>query len=835
MTSPISTHWRALLALAALSCSQDERPSPTTPQPSGAGNEAPPPAAGPLRRHNEAPSKFHRLNADRTIADENQLPGTTWWGLDDPAFKHEVEGYASAVSAIAGQTITLHVNVDQAKLVRWELFRMGYYQGLGGRLVESSAEKQVQPQEVCPADPESGLVECNWEPAWEVAIQPSWITGQFFFKLIADGKDSFVPLVVREVVPEAQVLFQSSITTWQAYNLYGGSSLYRNNLPAGLMFSRAHADAVSFNRPYGCESDDGSCKPGLGNFDQGERWMGRFLEQRGIDVSYATTVDVAMDPSLLDKRKLFMSVGHDEYWPVSERDALERARDQGLSLAFITANAGYWRIRLEASSQGVPGRTVICYKEGARDPVQGPETTDEFRSEPHARPEDSLIGIMYDDRILRTYFDGFAQVVRDERHWIYEGTGVRNGDHLSHVTGREWDRLISRERSHPSLEIVAHANVLNVYGVPLSADVSVYYPTPESFVFAAGSLVWANGLGQPGYEDARIQRMTENVLARAGVTTFEMTEVARNERPEPPNRVWTMAGNGNPGFSDGSVLSAEFDSPTGVAAGEAGEIYVTDSSRHFIRVIWPDGKVTTLAGCGGKGRFQDGQGSGACFDNPTGIARAADGSFYIADTHNQRIRMITSSGHVTTIAGTGHKGRVDAPDPLLASFSYPRGIAFGPDGALYIAEGGTGLIRKLDKSGVSTVSEVVHPTGIAVGPDNTLYVVDARDATIVSIKDGKKAVIAGQPGKFGNSDGPALDARLRPSEGIFVDGDRLVFADMANHKIRALSLSDGMVSTVAGSHGTTEELELPRFLVKTPQGIVVADSGHHRVAIIRGD
>jgi DNA-binding beta-propeller fold protein YncE len=326
--------------------------------------------------------------------------------------------------------------------------------------------------------------------------------------------------------------------------------------------------------------------------------------------------------------------------------------------------------------------------------------------------------------------------------------------------------------------------------------------------------------------------MTENLLLRAGVSHFEVTEVPDYHRPEPTHPVYTFAGSGTPGFGDGSTLTADFDAPTGVAIGNQGEIYVTDSQRHLIRVVWPEGKVTTLAGCEGKPREQDGDGPSACFNTPAGIVRRPDGALYVADAIGQRIRLVTPQGHVTTVAGTGHKGRVDAQDPMLASFTFPRGLALAPDGTLYIAEPGSGLVRKLDKSGVSTVAEIGYPTGVAVAEDNTLYVVDSRAATIVRVQDGKSTAIVGAYGQFGDRDGPASEARIRASEGIFVDGDRVVFSDTANHKVRVLSLANNTVTTLAGSGGTTIELELPRFLIKTPRGIVIADSGHHRLALL---
>jgi DNA-binding beta-propeller fold protein YncE len=768
------------------------------------------------------------------IGEENARAGTSAWQLSRPARNHEVEGFASLTSAAAGESVQLRVHVDHPKAVHWELYRMGHYQGLGGRFIASAPARMIVPQSPCEADPGTGLVECVWDDAFDVQIEAAWVSGQYFFKLIdEEGHDSYVPLIVRERADDARaaVVFQSSIATWQAYNSFGGSSLYRNNLPPEVGFTGKQAEAVSFDRPYGCPTEDAQCVPGESDFDLGERWMARWLEERGVDLAYVTTLDVASHPELLEGRKLFLSVGHDEYWPVAERDALDGARDAGVSLGFFGANTGYWRVRIADSSRGEPLRTVFCYKE-ARDPRQNArDTTSMFRRDPMPRPEGALIGLSYDENGARTNIDGFAEIVRRPDHWVYEGTGVRDGDVLAHVIGYEWDSLFDNMLAPKGLESIAHAQLFNVRGAEMPADIAVYTPTPTSVVFAAGSVFWANALSRPEYVDPRIERMTENVLARAGVTGLVPTVVPPHSQPTAASSITLLAGSGEIGQTDGSAVQARFDTPVGIAAGPHGELYVSDGRLHAIRVISGQGQVSTLAGCGTHGS-RDGDGSDACFDQPGGMATGANGTIYVADTMGQRIRTVTPSGHVSTFAGSGKRGSDDAADPLAARFSEPRALAFGPDGALYVAESGTGLIRKIDRAGVSRVTQVAQATGIAVGPDGTLYIVDERSATISQFKGGQLSTLAGQPNQFGDRDGPVGEARLRPSEGIQVDGDRLVFSDAANHKLRAVQLSDGSVSTLAGADGTANDLEAPRGLARTSVGFVVADSGHHRVVLV---
>src|SRR5205814_9862722 len=135
--------------------------------------------------------------------------------------------------------------------VHWELYRLGYYAGLGGRFVTSGLPRIVSRQPDCPVSSSTGLIECAWAPAATLRIDRKSVSGYYLFKLIRDdGFESYVPLVVREGVPRAPLLVQSSVTTWQAYNEWGGASLYTNSLPASIGFTAPHAHRASFDRTY---------------------------------------------------------------------------------------------------------------------------------------------------------------------------------------------------------------------------------------------------------------------------------------------------------------------------------------------------------------------------------------------------------------------------------------------------------------------------------------------------------------------------------------------------------------------------------------------------------
>lgn len=777
------------------------------------------------------------------IALENAEPGTAAWALVQPATNHEVEGYASVTSAAAGDSVDIAVNVPDAHAVSWELYRLGYYGGDGGRLIDAGDPVSVEPQPSCPANVQTGLIECHWATAFSLLIDPAWVTGQYLIKLVRDdGFDSYVPLVVRESGRRAPLLVQSSVATWQAYNPWGGADLYMNTLTG---FSGPRAHRVSFDRPYvGLSRADA----GAGQLFAYELFMLRWLEMQGYDVAYVTDLDVHATAGLLDGRRLFMSVGHDEYWSTEQRDAVQRARDEGVPIAFFSANTAYWRTRVDPSSTGAPARVLTCYKDAKLDPVHtAADTTVQFRGTPDPQPEDALIGQMYE---LFTRMDGFPIAVTDPSHWVYAGTSVVQGDTLSHVVGNEWDHVWPGTDEPASLEVMAHSDAFGAYGSDVAAEVTAYYPTPGSFVFSAGTIHWAWGLGKDGYTDARIQKMTENVLGRAGLPALRPTVVPPRVDPVDvgnASSVTLVAGTGVPGATDGTTDTAALDAPAGVAVDRIGNIYVTEARNHRVRRIGLDGTVTTIAGCGPSdvttsGEFRNGTGTLACFSVPTGIAIGPDGTIYISDSHNNRIRAMTASGTVTTYAGSGTLGTRDAKDPLAARFTYPRGLAFGPDGALYVADAGGNSVRRIGSDGVTTLAKSASEevSAVAVAPDGTVY---ALTSTGVSVVDaGALVPIVNIPGVPGDQAGDGATAMLRSADGLVVDGDFLVASDSANYKVRRIErfgrhrvttlAGDGRAGTELGT-GATAHLVNPRGIAITPSGYVVADSGNDRIVRIQ--
>lgn len=213
----------------------------------------------------------------------------------------------------------------------------------------------------------------------------------------------------------------------------------------------------------------------------------------------------------------------------------------------------------------------------------------------------------------------------------------------------------------------------------------------------------------------------------------------------PDGVVSTLAGSGVAGFADGAGNAAQFASPYGIAVNSAGQIYVTDRDNRRVREITPGGVVSTLAGASSPG-FADGAGSNARFSYPRGIAVDTSGQIYVADSNNSRIRKITPSGVVSTLAGGASSGFADGVG-TVARFSTPYGVAVDVQSNVYVANMGNNRIRKVTPNGIVTT---IAGSGIA-----------------------------------GNVSGVGLEAQFKSPQGVAVDAQGIVFvADSTNHILK---------------------------------------------------
>jgi hypothetical protein len=399
------------------------------------------------------------LIGNNPIANENKKPGTTDWLITNPADNREIEGYASWTYIDPGQSIDIFVNTGESSY-RLEVFRLGWYGGTGGRRVFEPITRSGIQQTIPTPDPVTGLIECRWSNPFTLRTGSNWTTGVYLVKLTGSqsGKQSYVPFTLRNGPSFSQILFQNSVTTYQAYNAWGGKSLYDFNSTDSLP-----AVKVSFNRPY----DRGN---GAGQLFLWELSMLRFLEREGYDVEYCTNMTTHRSASLIRNHKAFISVGHDEYWSAEMRRNVTTIRDQGVHLGFFGANNCYWQIRMEPSPvTGQPRRTIVCYRDRQKDPLFGVDNarvTELWRSDIVNQPEEQLIGVQYD------FFPVNADlVVSNANHFIFEGTGLGNGDHLPGLLGYEADRTFGG----------GPANLIRLCSSPISSSPTARGRSRERF------------------------------------------------------------------------------------------------------------------------------------------------------------------------------------------------------------------------------------------------------------------------------------------------------------------------------------------------------------------
>ncbi|MBE9033811.1 DUF4082 domain-containing protein [aff. Roholtiella sp. LEGE 12411] len=468
-------------------------------------------------------AKASPVNAN-AIYLENQRSGTTNWKLTNQAI-NEIAGYATATSVNKGGSIDFKVSVAQAGTpFTIDVYRLGYYGGQGGRLMLSSGTLNgVTQPALTLRDPNTRLYDgSNWTTSYTLAVGSDWVSGLYIAKLThQSGKQAHIWFVVRHDASTSNILFQSSFTTFLAYNKMSNHSTYGYNSLGGQTASK-----VSYDVPFAAASNLIATDE-FNTMLQYEYNMVRWLESQSYDVSYVTNIDVHTNSQLLQQHKVFLSVGHDEYWSLEERINIEQARDgsQPVNIAFFTANTAFWRVRFENSNSGQPNRVMACYKENwSQDPVA---QTNKFRSPQNNKPENALLGVMYTGA-RSNRFGGYDFVVTNSSDPYYANTNLSNGDTLSMLVGFEWDAVINNGSTPNGLVVLSESPV-----EPVGADQDLpsgtnyfisnavrYTAASGAKVFATGSIQWMWGLDsydiQTPREDIRVKQIAVNVLADMG-------------------------------------------------------------------------------------------------------------------------------------------------------------------------------------------------------------------------------------------------------------------------------------------------------------------------------
>ncbi|MGZ3862135.1 MAG: DUF4082 domain-containing protein [Bacteroidia bacterium] len=474
--------------------------------------------------------------AQNAIVTENMQVGTppSQWDING-AGDLSIQGFATDISVNKGNTVHFKINTNSNSYTI-DIYRLGYYQGNGARKVGTGiitvTLPQSQPAELY--DPSTGLTDCgNWAESAHWDVPSTAVSGIYLAKLTRsdNGGASHIVFVVRDDASTSQLYFQTSDATWQAYNVYGGNSLYTGN----TSYTSGHAAKVSYNRPFVTRNGGGGGGAEEDWLFNAEYPMIRWLERNGYDVSYTTNTDADRNGGLILNHKVFLSVGHDEYWSAQQRTNVEAARNAGVHLAFFSGNEIYWKTRWENSTDGgnTPYRTLVCYKEGTLgenvcggkcDPLPNTWTGlwrdgCAYTTNDGCKPENNLTGqISWDGT---TGAIEVSDTYKNLRFWRNTSVAsMTSGQTISlsdGTLGYEWD-WNQYKGDFPAGRIRLSSTILNAH----EHNLSLYKHTSGALVFGAGTVQWSWGLDGNhdrggSIEDANIQQATVNLFADMGV------------------------------------------------------------------------------------------------------------------------------------------------------------------------------------------------------------------------------------------------------------------------------------------------------------------------------
>ncbi|BBO17806.1 conserved hypothetical protein [Candidatus Brocadia pituitae] len=305
----------------------------------------------------------------------------------------------------------------------------------------------------------------------------------------------------------------------------------------------------------------------------------------------------------------------------------------------------------------------------------------------------------------------------------------------------------------------------------------------------------------------------------------------------------------------GQATAAKLLAPEGIVIGNDGSVYFADTWNHRIRRVGTDGIITTVAGNGSRGFSGDGgQATAASLNVTRGIALGSDGTIYIADSGNSRIRRVGTDGIITTVAGTGLAGfNGDGRQARTARLSLPEGVVIGSDGSIYIADTFNHRIRRVGLDGIittvagtgdqdfsgdggqATEAMLNTPMEIAIGGDGSIYIADSDNHRIRLVgTDGIITTVAGNGNQgFSGDGGQATAAMFSNPAGIAIRSDGSIYiADMNNHRIRLVG-TDGIITTVVGNGGIyfggDGDLAIGAMLT-WPVGIAIGNDGSIYIA-----
>ena len=440
-----------------------------------------------------------------------------------------IAGYASTTSVFPGEAIDFHVSNEQGQF-RIDIHRKGVQDQFVLQM-QASAEALTKPANA----PENG---CGWPVAnnGRLVIPSDWKSGLYVATLSTMfGLSTEIPFVVKSARPgtTARILFQFAVNTYQAYNPWGGRSLYGHEVNGQFIWFENRAFQVSLDRPYAA----------LNEMKYYELPFVQWLESNGIAVDFCTSIDVHAAPELLDRYQLLVCTGHDEYWSQEMRENVDAFVANGGNVAIFGGNTCWFQVRFENNN-----RTMVCYKDAALDPVSDTDparATVNWTSPPVNNPENTTIGVSYLNGAAWTSGNrplvGYR--VRLPEHWVFAGTGLKAGDEFgkgdnpdNNVVGYETDAaLISEVGGIP--EVTGQDSTPGNFVVLATADLFNWGPNGWSgpqqpgkqfgdsgratmglfrrsgTVFNAATVSWSRGLSPKGQWNA-VDQITQNVLQR---------------------------------------------------------------------------------------------------------------------------------------------------------------------------------------------------------------------------------------------------------------------------------------------------------------------------------
>jgi len=478
---------------------------------------------------------------------ENQRAGTSDWQISPGADTSFIQGYASATDVVPGDAVTLAISAQVTTRFTLDVYRVGWYYGLGGRRMLSvpnllsaahgywTPATGLRDCATCILDPATHLLEPHWTPTYALTLPHDWPGGVYLLKLTATAHhaESYVPLVVRSPHPQHTILASLPTNTYQALNPWGGYSLAVGDpLEADAPRGASRAQKVSFDRPLGYAAGAGD----LLNYDiHTVRW----LERLGFDTAYTTNGAIDRASSDLAGARIFLALGRDSYWTAAMRATITAARDVGTNLAFFGAHDAYWQVRLEADAHGQVARTLVCYKVHsvttdltallANDPLYATApalVTAPWRDPALGQPESALVGIMAPDTIIANGHNTSPDwiVSPGKLDVLEQDTGLHPGEHLTHaLVGGAFDSVPLGAEAPANLVVLARSSPGN------SAATTYYRAASGAFVFAAGMVAWSWNLDEMSLPSASVEMTTHGNQALFNLTINIIHRMVANQ------------------------------------------------------------------------------------------------------------------------------------------------------------------------------------------------------------------------------------------------------------------------------------------------------------------